>query len=239
MAVNSVVDDAWVSGACGPPVLARELTERRAGLATLAAQICRSRSLQEDVAEHSYWHPNGFVKLVLEQHEGWGQVRLHVWPRPSDDDDIHDHAWRYESIVVGGDLREVRYREHPNGGPVGEADHAAAAGDPGREMWRHSYGMTGHRRFTLRDPVPVRVVADPVALDWHTGDRSGGAPGHVHRFFAVTAPTVTMLRVGPILLPYSHVYRAESTPRPTLVPRPTSRADAAEWVDHVRTITSG
>jgi hypothetical protein len=206
-------------------VLSRQVRARRAGLAAVAERVCRSRSLQDDIAARSYWHPNGFIKLVLEERAGWGQVRLHVWPNASCDDDVHDHAWQYESVVVGGDVREVRYRE--------AADH-----EVGDEMWRHSYGMTGHRRFTLRDPVPVCIVREPHVHDFRTGERSGGAPGHVHRFFAVTAPTVTLLRVGPIVASFSHVYRSESAPQPALVPRPTSRADVAEWVDHVRRIVT-
>jgi hypothetical protein len=224
VAVNSVVDDGVLSSAGRSPVLSREVIDTRAGLAAVAGRICRSRSLQEAVAGCSYWHPNGFIKLVIEERPGWGQLRLHVWPTARADDDVHDHAWQYESVVVGGDVREVRYRE--------------VADEVGNEMWRHSYGMTGHRRFTLRDPVPVRVVKEPHSHDFHTGDRSGGAPGHVHRFFAVTAPTVTLLRVGPILTPFSHVYRTESAPQPALVPRPTSRADVAEWVDHVRRLAT-
>jgi hypothetical protein len=225
VAVNSVVDDGVLSSAGRSPVLSRELMDRRTGLAAVAGRICRSRSLRDAVAGRSYWHPNGFIKLVIEERAGWGQVRLHVWPTARADDDVHDHAWQYESVVVGGDVREVRY-------------HEAADDEVGDEMWRHSYGMTGHRRFTLRDPAPVRIVQEPHSYAFHSGERSGGAPGHIHRFFAVTAPTVTLLRVGPILTPFSHVYRTGSAPQPALLPRATSRADVAEWVDHVRRIVT-
>jgi hypothetical protein len=223
VAINSAVGVASVPVMERSGQLGEERDELRAGLAERMARIGRSRTSVDEVAARSYWHPNGFIKLVLEQRDGWGQLRLHVWPEPTDDDDVHDHAWQYESVVVDGDLREIRYRE---------------VEDPesGVPMWRHSYGMTGHREFTLCDPVRVAVAANPVPLDWHTGDRSGGAPGHVHRFFAVTAPTVTMLRVGPIRTPFSHVYRADATPQPVLAPRPTTWSDVAEWVDHVRTI---
>jgi hypothetical protein len=225
VAVNSVVDDASVSSAGRSARLADELTERRAGLVALAEGIGRSRSRLDEIAERSYWHPNGFMKLLLEERAGWGQLRLHVWPDPVHDDDVHDHGWQYESVVIDGDVREVRYRE--------------VAGDaPGVPMWRHSYSRIGHHRFALSDPVRVTVAVDPVPLDLRAGDRSGGGPRHVHRFFAVTAPTVTMLRVGPSIETYSHVYRTEAAPDPVVAPRPTSRADVAEWVDHVRTVTS-
>ncbi len=103
-------------------------------------------------------------------------------------------------------------------------------------MWRHSYGVVGHRRFTLGDPQPVRL-AEREHVDLRPGDRSGGTPGYVHRFFATVAPAVTMLRVGPVVDRYSAVYRAEAVPLRAVVPRPTTRADVAEWVDHVFQIT--
>lgn len=62
------------------------------------------------------------------------------------------------------------------------------------------------------------------------GERSGGAPQHVHRFFAVEAPAATMLRVGPVVRRHSHVYRDDPMPPQIVEPRPTTRADVAEWL---------
>jgi hypothetical protein len=91
----------------------------------------------------------------------------------------------------------------------------------------------GHRRFTLTDAVPVRLVEAGPRVRWRPGDVSGGSPSHVHRFFASSAPAVTMLRVGPVIEPCSHVYRTTPVPPQSMAPRPTSRADVAEWVDYV------
>jgi hypothetical protein len=219
VAVNSVVDDRMASGRGRLPDLAGEVRDQRAGLAARLGLIGRSRSQQEAIAARSYWHPNGFVKLVLEDHPRHGQLRLHVWPTlPDDHGDVHGHAWNYASVVVDGELCEMVYEETPS--------------DDGWEMWRHSYPRVGDRRFMLTDPVPVRLrtAGPPVVL--RSGDTSGGSPDHVHCFYASSTPAVTMLRVGPVLVDCSHVYRPTAEPEQAVVPRPTSRADVAEWVDH-------
>src|SRR5262245_39638009 len=108
--------------------------------------ILRSRSSQKAIADRSYWHPNGFLKLVLEGASGAPQLRLHVWPRPGDDD-IHDHAWPYRSVVLAGALREVRYDA------VDGPDPDAA------EYWRHTYRPCGGGRFQLDAPQQVNLRA--------------------------------------------------------------------------------
>jgi hypothetical protein len=195
------------------------MADQRAGLAARLDAISRSRSQQDDIAARSYWHPNGFAKLVLDDHPGRGQLRLHVWPTLPDDDDIHGHAWYYESVVVDGKLCEITYVESPS--------------DDGLPMWRHSYGQVGHRRFALTDAVAVRLVEAGPRVVRGPGETSGGSRHHVHRFFASSAPAVTMLRVGPVLEPFSRVYRATPVPPQSVAPEPTSRAEVAEWVDYV------
>ncbi|HET6950663.1 MAG TPA: hypothetical protein VFI47_09820 [Acidimicrobiales bacterium] len=211
MTVNSVVDDPSVPGTR----LAEELSRERAGLPARLAVIGRSRRLQDEIARRSYFHPNGFVKLVLDEIPGRGQLRLHVWPEPAGDDDIHGHAWRYASVVVGGVLGEIGYAEAPTGGAP---------------MWRHVYGQTGHRRFSIADPVAVRVAPTGEDRTLRRGDGSRREPGHVHRFYAVTGPAATMLRVGPVVAAHSHVYRVDATPPREITPRPTTRADVVEWL---------
>ena len=219
MTVNSVVD---VQGASARTSfdLSKEVCDRRVGLAARLEAIGRSRSELEAIAGRSYWHPNGFAKLVLDDDRDRGQLRLHVWPERPDEDDPHGHAWHYRSVVVGGELTEITYTERTGG-----------AGLP---MWRHSYGQVAHRRFTLTGAVPVRLVESGPPVEHRPGDASGGSPSHIHRFFASVAPAVTMLRVGPVLAPSSIVYRTTPEPRQALAPRPTSLADVAQWVDHAR-----
>lgn len=211
MIVNSAVDVPPGPG----PALGDELDRERANLPATLDAVGRSRSAQDEIADRSYWHPNGFIKLVLDERPRWGQVRLHIWPETSDDDDVHSHAWNYASVVIGGALGDVGYRETP--------------WEDGVTVWRHTYGQTAHRRFALAEPVPVRI-ARKVDREWTTGDRAGGSPDYIHRFFAVRAPAATMLRVGPIARRYSHVYRFDPVPRQAVEPRPTTRADVVDWL---------
>jgi hypothetical protein len=210
--VNSVVDPRRVFDAR----LDVDVSLARFGLGGRLGAASTSRSLRDEIADRSYWHPNGFVKLVLEQHRHEGQLRLHVWPARPEAEDIHGHGWSYASVVVGGAVSETPYAETDSG-----------AGTP---MWRHTYGQTGHRRFAMADTVPVRMVQSGAARVLRAGDLAGGAPQHVHRFFAVEAPAATMLRVGPVVQRHSYVYRDDAVPPQIVEPRPTTRSDVAEWL---------
>jgi hypothetical protein len=195
--------------------LATEVCKVRIALADRLAAIVGSRSLQEDIAGRSYWHPNGFAKLVLDHDASWGQIRVHVWPGLPTADDIHGHAWYYASIVLTGELSEVTYRE------VGLRE--------GQPMWKHSYGGVGNRQFTFIDPQPVNLVEVTAAVVWQTGATSGGSPNHIHRFVASQAPAATLLRVGPVLRRSSHVYRLTAELPQIVAPRPTTRTEVREW----------
>jgi hypothetical protein len=71
-----------------------------------------------DVARQSYWHPNGFAKLVLLSGPGY-KVRLHVWPAGTHrlgESNPHGHRWNFASTVLCGDgLRDVHYAEAETG----------------------------------------------------------------------------------------------------------------------------
>lgn len=73
-----------------------------------------------DVARRSYWHFNGFAKLVLTVNPDH-KVRLHVWP-PGDDrrgeSNPHGHRWNFASTVLCGDgLQDTHYVESDSGDP--------------------------------------------------------------------------------------------------------------------------
>jgi hypothetical protein len=199
--------------------LASEVCKVRIALADRLTAIVASRSQQEDIAGRSYWHHNGFTKLVLDHDARWGQVRVHVWPGLPTADDIHGHAWYYASIVLAGELSEVTYRE--------------ARQRKGQPMWRHSYVGVGNRQFAFIDPHPVNLVevTEPVAR--RGGDTSGGSPSHIHRFVASQAPAATLLRVGPVLRRSSHVYRLTAEPPQIVAPRPTTPTEVREWAAYL------
>jgi hypothetical protein len=187
--------------------------------ATLLVGIARSDHERRAIAARSYWHPNGFLKLVLRGRSGGEQLRLHVWPERVGDDDPHDHAWSYRSVVVAGEVVETVYRE------VGRDDPHA------EPMWRHRYGAAGAREFSLDGPVATWLRAgDPVVRG--AGERSGGDADRIHRFSGWTTPAMTLVHVTGPARRYSHVFRAEAVPAEALRPRPATVDDVAAWVDH-------
>jgi hypothetical protein len=221
--VDSVVDRAFERSPL--PALVRELRDQRDQLVGTLTAILGSPSRQEALAERSYWHPNGFAKLVLADDPQRGQVRLHVWPDLPNDDDIHGHAWDYESTTVAGELTEVTYRE--------------SSPREGRPMWRHSYSQVGHRRFAFVDATPVCIAEHGLRRVYEVGDASGGSPDHIHRFFPTMAPAATLLRVGPVDRRSSNVYRPTADPPHVVAPRPTTRVEVREWIGYLAQVVEG
>jgi hypothetical protein len=85
------------------------------------------RSLVDDperlsaVVAASYWHANGFAKLVLHDTPEF-RIRLHVWPAGKNrrgEPDPHSHRWDFASTVLTGDgldiveSEELRERRTP------------------------------------------------------------------------------------------------------------------------------
>lgn len=100
------------------------------------------RSLIDDpaqiglIARRSYWHPNGFAKLVLHVDPASAfRVRLHIWPPGPGrrgETNPHSHRWNFASTVLTGDgLALTAYEESDTGTAFvryryarnGEADH--------------------------------------------------------------------------------------------------------------------
>jgi hypothetical protein len=69
------------------------------------------------VARSSYWHSNGFAKLVLHRNtDPELSLRLHVWtgdrPAPTVDyQNIHNHRWAFGSVVLAGALDVDEFEE--------------------------------------------------------------------------------------------------------------------------------
>jgi hypothetical protein len=77
-----------------------------------------SMARAEPVARRSYWHHNGFAKLVLEVTAAH-RIRLHVWPAGENrlgEWNPHGHRWNFASTVVAGDgLSSTEYVESDTG----------------------------------------------------------------------------------------------------------------------------
>jgi hypothetical protein len=60
------------------------------------------RELNE-VANRSYYHKNGFLKVVLIEKRPKFSVRLHIWPEESfQSPDVHNHPWDMTGLVLSG-----------------------------------------------------------------------------------------------------------------------------------------
>jgi hypothetical protein len=84
------------------------LHDRAALRAWLRSQVDSAQALDAIVAS-SYWHANGFAKLVLVDAPGF-KIRLHVWPAGRNrrgEPDPHSHRWDFASTVLTGDGLDI------------------------------------------------------------------------------------------------------------------------------------
>ena len=82
----------------------------------LLDNIASDRTVATDVSRQSYWHSNGFAKLVVHVNdEPELRLRVHVWPRGDRHgagyENIHNHRWPFASIVLAGAIRVDQFRE--------------------------------------------------------------------------------------------------------------------------------
>lgn len=69
--------------------------------------------LQQLYAARSYWHGNGFLKVVLLD-KGY-KLRLHIWfAGTSCEENIHSHRWGFASHVLTGTLKSELWADAAN-----------------------------------------------------------------------------------------------------------------------------
>lgn len=216
------------------PLSAAELLSDTHGPADLAAaldQMLDDRSTLIDwlrsVSDHkwlprvvaaSYWHPNGFAKLVLHEAPGF-TIRLHVWPSGEDrlgEGDPHSHRWDFASAVLVGDgLRITESRE------LLESDLATD-----EECTRYVYdgfSLVPDMKVFLQHREPFHMLA---------GDRYTTVTTTIHTVVPLGNDLVaTLLVQGPHIDAATAVY---GTDLDDLVDRPGRAIDA----DDVRALIS-
>jgi hypothetical protein len=69
-----------------------------------------------DIQRHSYYHHNGFRKLVLLQNASF-KLRLHLWEARQEHhhENIHDHRWNFASCLLAGRFQTVIWEEAADG----------------------------------------------------------------------------------------------------------------------------
>lgn len=84
------------------------LDDRQALIVWFRSLVAVPERLARVVAS-SYWHANGFAKLVLHEAPDF-RIRLHVWPAGANrrgEPDPHSHRWDFASTVLVGDGLEI------------------------------------------------------------------------------------------------------------------------------------
>ncbi|MCG3858828.1 hypothetical protein [Psychrobacter sp. Ps2] len=79
----------------------------------LLSSIIHSPILLKQIAARSYWHGNGFLKVVLLD-QGY-KLRLHIWfAGTSCEENIHSHRWGFASHVLTGSLKSELWTDAAN-----------------------------------------------------------------------------------------------------------------------------
>lgn len=154
------------------------------------------------VAARSYRQQNGFEKLVLSSpsHRGY-RLRLHIWnpkgANPTQEDD-HNHAWPFASVVVNGALRHTFSIESPDG----ESRHKHTF------TYRHLNDSSG----PFKDGYEAEYIGPAGLKPVHEADLVAGSrytlqPEVIHRITNFTnTPSATLFLNGPFRRAESSVY---------------------------------
>ncbi|ONF61893.1 hypothetical protein [Amycolatopsis keratiniphila] len=123
--VRAVTRSRPADGVVGPPWLRRAAHRVQDDPGTFLAwleAILGDEEAVREAAKRSYWHPNGFAKMVLHSSADF-RIRLHVWPASTEpsrgESNPHSHRWEFASTVVAGEgMHMVEYGETDEGGEL-------------------------------------------------------------------------------------------------------------------------
>jgi hypothetical protein len=194
-----------------------EAVGRHPELAVLLARLPHRPDALATIAARSYWHINGFAKIVLatDGTPDGRKLRLHVWPTaegagPRGESDPHGHRWDFaSSVLVGAGLDVVEYETVDRDGDL----WGGYAYDP-------TTGLQGGIEVQLR---AVSSLLRP--------------PGDVYRCGTEVLHTVeprgrgvtaSLVLQGPVVRASTWVYRRE--PKPWVRPRDLRPDEVADLV---------
>ncbi|MFF1612621.1 hypothetical protein ACFVYA_33010 [Amycolatopsis sp. NPDC058278] len=119
------------------------------GFVCWLASLTRDAEAVRAVVARSYWHPNGFAKLVLHTSAvSEFKIRMHVWPESAasvrGEMNPHSHRWDFAStLLTGQGMVMPEYRE---------------VADEGDLFTRYRYGIDEVNPATLVFDGAVRLV---------------------------------------------------------------------------------
>jgi hypothetical protein len=127
--------------------------------------------LSETLAR-SYWHPNGFLKMVLAAGESF-QLRMHVWQPVAGGqrwcENVHSHRWDFCSVIFMGGYRYQEfvplaegepYHAYTYDGHSGVDTYGLAAAGVDNLCCTLDAELAAGTHYTLTADALHRVVAD-------------------------------------------------------------------------------
>ncbi len=80
---------------------------------SLLLELLSNNNNLKRVANRSYWHGNGFLKIVLLDFHY--KLRLHIWfPNNPCEENIHSHRWGFISQILIGTLNSELWQDLPH-----------------------------------------------------------------------------------------------------------------------------
>ena len=146
-------------------------------------KILNNPELLAVIASRSYIHDNGFIKIVLDD-SGPSKHRIHLYPAGGmfAAENLHDHRWRFTSLVLVGSLPFQLATVSPDS----EGDHA-----------RFEYVRNEDGTFSLSDTGELYSL-DSVTSDVHdAGAIYVMETDTIHRILAHTNFTATYVVTEP------------------------------------------
>ena len=197
----------------------------RAELGTMLDALLDSPAALRDVAQRSYEHDNGFLKIVLHRGGGGGRpaLRLHVWPAGhGDGGNVHNHCWNFTSVVLAGELRFEEF-----------------AADAGGEVPARHFAYVPTAEFEYE----LRLVEDTALRRTGAGVRRPGetylmSAEVLHRTWGSQAErTITLLTQGERRRAHADVYvTGGSSPTRQMQNEPLASARLADALREVRAL---
>lgn len=190
----------------------------KSDLAELLVSLRSYQPYTADVASNSYWHDNGFLKLVLGNRTGSVvELRIHAWglnlpidsgpaalKPPFKPSNIHSHTSDFASIVLVGAMREQTFVD----GPKAETSFTAQ---------RHiCTSRMADGLYSLVSDGPASLIASKTTT-LGVGDTHSLRHSVLHQVTPLDGPTVTIFAQGTRRARTSSVYLAGNEAQKTRV----------------------
>lgn len=199
------------------------LLGQRQHIYSLLKMLLDDTEFMQQIAAHSYFHRNGFDKIVLLSSQNpQYKLRMHIWwPRTDEPliEDVHNHRWDFSSQILLGSYRNQEFLctghgqsfyEYKYLSPEGKDHYSMQHIGPATLECVFDAQLTAGDYYHLRHPVLHRIVGDRKHL------------------------TVTLILQGPVKKTYTNVFSAHQVQSANHIEvvRP-SIADLSQKLEHV------